>query len=63
MAAGGVKYAVRGDSGWEIELVDKGGSVGWYLSLQLDRQDRPHLVYLHYATRELKYAMIPAVAP
>jgi hypothetical protein len=43
---------------WKIEVIDNVGDVGWYASLALDSDDRPHISYSDYtnADWDLKYA-------
>ena len=40
----GVWYAVRGESGWEIQqIVEAGLPLGQLVSLVIDGDDRPHI--------------------
>jgi len=41
---------------WHIETVDSGGWVGWISSIALDSGDKPHISYLDYSNKALKYA-------
>jgi hypothetical protein len=42
-----LKYAIKTDGGWQIEVVGERGPnpFGQLVMMELDRQDRPHLVY------------------
>jgi len=57
---GWVKYGWRDGTGWHIEMVDGGSSniSGWYHSLALDSEARPHISYIYSDGNndELRYA-------
>jgi hypothetical protein len=42
---GGLKYAVRVDGKWKIEVVDQDGNVGRYAALCLDSHNVPYIAY------------------
>ncbi len=50
-----LKYAVRGASGWDIEVV-KPNRTGAFVSLKLDRLDRPHIAFYDGYDYDLLYA-------
>ena len=54
-----LKYAAMSDGGWEIQTVDSVGDVGKFASLALDSEQRPHIAYFQWDTRDsgrAKYA-------
>ncbi|MCK4688810.1 MAG: T9SS type A sorting domain-containing protein [Candidatus Marinimicrobia bacterium] len=51
----GVKYARWNGSAWQIETVDPGNGYGFYTSLALDANDRPHISSGVYGS-DLRYA-------
>lgn len=54
-----LRYAHHDSSGWQIEIVDSAGLVGYHASLALDGNDRPHIVYtevFHQPASQMKYA-------
>lgn len=40
---------------WHIETVDSAGDVGWWSSLVLDTAGRPHIGYIDWTNKALKY--------
>jgi len=42
---------------WSLETVDSTGDTGWYTSLALDTSGNPHIGYLDWTNRHLKYAV------
>ena len=49
-------FKVWNGSAWVIERVDNVGDVGYYSSLGLDADNRPHIAYLDEANDRVKYA-------
>jgi hypothetical protein len=39
-----------------VETIDSEGNVGWYSSIALDSDDRPHISYYDQTNGDLKYA-------
>lgn len=61
--AGGHLKLARGKSGaWKLEDVDTGSQVGLSSSMALDRDGNPHIAYLDFALKQLKYAYWDAAA-
>lgn len=51
-----LRYARKQDERWHIESPDTQGAVGYYTSIALDGQRRPHISYWDYDHNVLKYA-------
>lgn len=51
-------YARRGDAGWELADIIELTSTARYISLALDRADRPHVAYYDEGTHHLRYARL-----
>ncbi len=51
---GALKYARWDGAQWLIETVET-GDVGWYTSLVLDGNDRPHITHYNQAMNDLRY--------
>jgi hypothetical protein len=51
-----LKYAFKGDNGWQISVVDNALMTGWQNALALDAQGWPHIAYYDYIRGNLKYA-------
>ena len=61
--AGGHLKLARGHSGaWKLEDVDTGSQVGLSSSMVVDRDGNPHIAYLDFALKQLKYAHWDAAA-
>ena len=58
----GLGYASRSDSTWDIEVLDTNNDTGWYLSLQLDTDDTPHISYARKGPYLLMYASSGGIA-
>ncbi len=61
LLAGATITAVAGEEGsedteWSVEIVDTGQFIGFYPSLALDSNDKPHIAYYDQANGLLKYA-------
>lgn len=48
-----LRYAKWNGTGWEIEIVDSNGIVGWFTSIALDSNNYPHI---SYNAGNIKYA-------
>jgi len=55
-----LKYAYFNGTKWQTEVVDSDGFVGYYTSLVLDSNDRPHISYCDAGNGSLKYAHLNA---
>jgi hypothetical protein len=53
---GGAKYATRDGQGWHIEVIEKLGHVGGYVSLALGQGDEPFVAYYDMVDGQLRLA-------
>lgn len=51
-----LKYAYKGGSKWYKEYVEKGGDLGTYNAIAIDKKGKPHIVYYDGENRDLKCA-------
>jgi len=54
--SGVLKYAVRQDEKWTIEIVDQKGNVGISPSLSLDSTGKPYIAYYDSTNKQLRMA-------
>jgi len=50
----GIFYGIKECDKWKVELVD-GGEVGWWNSLSVDKNGRPHISYFDFKNKDLLY--------
>ncbi|MCK4444526.1 MAG: hypothetical protein KAW09_08280 [Thermoplasmata archaeon] len=54
---GEVKYAFLDGMSWALEKIDDGGVVSLWASIDIDSQDRPHILYYGDVYGEVRYAV------
>ncbi len=55
-----LKYACFDGEAWSIEIVDKKGDTGYWISLTLDAQEQVHISYYSQTNEQIKYALAAA---
>jgi len=53
---GEIKYAMSNGTGWSIEKIDEGGLTAFWVSIVVDSQDNPHILYYADSYNEVRHA-------